>query len=215
MKISSKGLDLIKSFEGCSLTAYKALPTEKYYTIGYGHYGPEVKNGAIISKEGAELLLKSDLAKFEDKVNKYGKYNWSQNEFDALVSFAYNIGSIDQLTANGTRTKEQISEKILDYNRSGGVVIAGLTRRRKAEKELFDGGKETFPTLRKGSRGNDVLKLQSILVSKGYPLVMDGIYGQNTERAVISFQALHNDKTGYPLIKDGIVGKKTWEALMG
>lgn len=69
---------------------------------------------------------------------KYDKqYNWNQNELDALVSFCYNIGSIKQLTADGTRSKAVVASKILQYNKAGGKVYRGLTRRRKAERELF------------------------------------------------------------------------------
>ena len=139
MKISQTGLKLIKSFEGCQLTAYKAVSSEKYYTIGYGHYGADVTKGMKITQSRAEALLISDLAKFEAKVNKYqGKYNFNQNQFDALVSFAYNVGSIDGLTNNGKRTIAQISAKFSAYNKSGGKVLAGLTKRRAAEKKLFD-----------------------------------------------------------------------------
>ncbi len=139
MKISQTGLNLIKSFEGCRLVAYKAVSTEKYYTIGYGHYGADVTKGMRITQSKADALLASDLAKFETKVNKYqGKYNFNQNQFDALVSFAYNIGSIDGLTNYGKRTIAQISGKFAAYNKSGGKVLAGLTKRRAAEKKLFD-----------------------------------------------------------------------------
>lgn len=139
MKISQKGIDLIKSFEGCKLVAYKAVNTEKYYTIGYGHYGADVTKGMRITQSKADALLVSDLAKFEAKVEKYQKkYNFNENQFSALVSFAYNVGSIDQLTANGTRTIAQISSKFAAYNKSGGRVLTGLTKRRAAEKKLFD-----------------------------------------------------------------------------
>lgn len=139
MKISQTGLNLIKSFEGCKLVAYKAVSTEKYYTIGYGHYGADVTKGMRITQTRADALLVSDLAKFEAKVNKYQeKYNFNQNQFDALVSFAYNVGSIDGLTNNGKRTIAQISAKFAAYNKSGGKVLAGLTKRRAAEKKLFD-----------------------------------------------------------------------------
>lgn len=137
--LSSKGLNLIKSFEGCKLTAYKGLPTEKYYTIGYGHYGPDVKAGMKITEQQAEELLVQDCKKAIKNVNSFmSKYNFNQNQFDALVSFAFNIGSINQLTASGTRTLEQISSKIPAYNKSGGRVIVGLVKRRAKEKELFD-----------------------------------------------------------------------------
>lgn len=136
MKISKTGLDLIKSFEGCKLTAYKC--PAGVLTIGYGHTGKDVKENLKITKEKAEQLLASDLTTFEKKVDKYQeKYNWNQNEFDALVSFAYNVGNIDQLTQNGSRTKKEISEKMLLYNKAAGKELAGLTRRRKAEQELF------------------------------------------------------------------------------
>lgn len=146
MKTSQRGINLIKQFEGCRLQAYKPVATEKYYTIGYGHYGPDVAANAVISQMQADLFLIIDLEKFEKKVEKYNpKYNWTQNEFDALVSFAYNIGSIDQLTANGTRSKSQIAAKIPAYNKAGGKVLAGLTKRRNAEKALFTEGLEEMP----------------------------------------------------------------------
>ena len=146
MKISEKGINLIKKYEGCRLTAYKPVKTEKYWTIGYGHYGPDVKEGMVISQMQADMYLMLDLEKFEKKVEKYNtKYNWTQNEFDALVSFAFNIGSIDQLTANGTRTKKQIAEKIPAYNKAGGKVLAGLVKRRKDEAALFSEGLEEMP----------------------------------------------------------------------
>lgn len=137
-QISVNGLNLIKSFERCRLKAYKALSTEKFYTIGYGHYGADVLPNLRITQYQAELLLLKDLARFCAAVNKYDyKYKWTQNEFDALVSFAYNIGNIDQLTAKGTRTKSQIADKIPAYCKSGKKVIPGLVRRRAAERALF------------------------------------------------------------------------------
>lgn len=137
--LSPNGLNLIKSFEGCKLTAYKCLPSEMYYTIGYGHYGSDVTEGMKITKEKAEELLLQDCEKAIKNVNSFmSKYNFNQNQFDALVSFAFNVGSINQLTASGTRTLEQISSKITAYNKSGGRVIAGLVKRRAKEKELFD-----------------------------------------------------------------------------
>lgn len=138
MKTSDKGISLIISFEGFSPKACKCVPTEKYYTIGYGHYGKEVKATDTITKEKATELLKSDLAKFEKKVMKYDSiYHYNQNEFDALVSFAYNVGSIDGLTKNGTRTKAEISKCWTLYTKYGGRVLAGLVKRRDKEKKLF------------------------------------------------------------------------------
>ena len=135
MKTSQNGIDLIKKFEGCRLKAYKCAAG--VWTIGYGHTNG-VKSTNVITQEKAEELLKKDLEKYEKNVEKYnGKYGWNQNEFDALVSFAFNLGSIDKLTINGTRSRATIAEKMLAYNNAGGRVLAGLTERRKAERELF------------------------------------------------------------------------------
>lgn len=143
MKISEKGLKLIKEFEGCKLSAYQ--DSVGVWTIGYGTTnadkaitGTTICKGLRISQDTADVWLwKSVNNKYGPKVDKYSKYEWNQNEFDALTSFAYNIGSIDQLTATGSRTKEQIAKKILEYNKAGGKVLAGLTRRRQAEHNLF------------------------------------------------------------------------------
>lgn len=140
-KISQNGIDLIISFEGLSLKAYKPVSTEKYYTIGYGHYGSDVKKDMVIDKKKAIELLKNDCRKFENNVNKYQPhYNFNQNQYDAMVSFAYNIGSIDGLTKNGTRSIEEIEKAIPLYNKAGGKVLKGLTVRRNKELDLFKKG---------------------------------------------------------------------------
>ena len=137
--ISSNGVILIKSFEGFSRVACKALPTEKYLTIGYGHYGKDVKPNQTITESEAVKLLVKDLSGFVAKVNKYNrKYGFTQNEFDALVSFCYNVGNIDGLTKNGTRTKAQIADKFLAYSYSGGNYVKGLYNRRMKEQALFN-----------------------------------------------------------------------------
>ena len=139
MKINQKGLSLIKQCEGLRTHAYKALKSEKYYTIGYGHYGITDPNMTISEAEAEELLMK-DLIRYEEIVttanDKY-HYNFNENEFSALVSFAYNIGGVIQLTQNGKRTKAEIADAMLMYNKSGQWVIEGLKKRRKLERELF------------------------------------------------------------------------------
>jgi lysozyme len=140
MKTSNKGINLIKSYEGYRGTAYKC-PAGKY-TIGYGHTGrvdgKKIRAGTKITKTKGTELLKADLAKFEKMVNKYwNKYHWTQNEFDALVSFAYNVGSVRQLTALGMRSKATIVRKMVLYNKAAGKPLKGLTDRRKAEQKLF------------------------------------------------------------------------------
>lgn len=143
-KISKTGLNLIKEFEGCYLKAYK--DPVGVWTIGYGITnsdkaitGTTIKSGLSISQKTADEWLENSLnKKYTPLVLKYDdKYDWNQNELDALVSFAYNIGSIDQLTANGTRSRSTIASKILQYNKAGGNVLRGLTRRRQAEHDLF------------------------------------------------------------------------------
>jgi GH24 family phage-related lysozyme (muramidase) len=136
MKTSKKGLELIKKFEGLRLKSYKPVPTEEKYTIGYGHYG--VERGVTITEHEAEQYLIKDLARAENQVNKYNCiYSFNQNQFDALVSFAYNVGSIKQLTHEGTRTKAQIAKAFPLYNKSSGKILKGLCFRRAAEYQLY------------------------------------------------------------------------------
>ncbi len=136
MKTSQNGIKLLTGFEGCRLTAYKAVPTEPYYTIGYGHYGPDVKQGMKITFSMAEDYLKKDVTRFEAAIDRTG-LKLNQNQFDALVSFTYNCGegSLKSLIRN--RSLSQIADALLLYNKSGGKVYEGLNRRRKAERELF------------------------------------------------------------------------------
>lgn len=138
MTTSKNGIDLIKQFEGCRLKAYKALPSEQYYTIGYGHYGADVTAGMTISQADADEFLKRDLTKSEMYVEKTG-LKLNQNQFDALVSFTYNCGPGNLLKLVAGRTILQIGDAILKYNKAGGKVLKGLTRRREAERALFLG----------------------------------------------------------------------------
>lgn len=137
MKISDNGLNLVKSFESCKLKAYKCVSTEKYYTIGWGHYGVDVKADMVITQEQADSMLVSDIKKFEKYVNATG-LELNQNQFDALVSFTYNCGNANLKKLIINRTLSEISDALLLYNKSGGKALSGLVRRREAEKKLFD-----------------------------------------------------------------------------
>lgn len=142
MNLSQTGLHLIQSFEGCVLHSYKALPSEKYFTIGWGHYGSDVRDGQVISQAEADQLLKYDLRKYEYGVNNLLKVTVNQNQFDALVSFAYNCGleglRTSDLLAKVNKGDFQGAAKEFDrWVHSGGKVINGLVRRRNAEKNLF------------------------------------------------------------------------------
>lgn len=134
---SQTAIDMIKKFEGVRYEAYKATANEKYYTIGYGHYGITDPNLKITENEALDFLY-DDISQAESAVNKYMyKYNFNQNEFDALVCFAFNIGNINNLTDNGTRSRQAIASKMLEYCKSGGKTLKGLQTRRKAEHDLF------------------------------------------------------------------------------
>ena len=136
-KINKSGLNLIKKYEGCKLTSY--ICPAGVLTIGYGHTGKDVKQNQTITKNKAINLLKKDLARFERHVQSYNYiYEWTDNEFSALVSFAFNIGNIDQLTAYGTRTRSQIRSAMLKYVKANGKTLQGLVKRRKAELKLFN-----------------------------------------------------------------------------
>lgn len=208
MKISDNGLALIKSFEGCHLTAYKC--PAGVWTIGYGHT-KGVYEGMKITQSQADNFLREDCGKAEKNVMSFNdEYSWTQNEFDALVSFAYNIGSINQLTANGTRSKESIAVKMLEYNKGGGKVLTGLVRRRKAEQEMFlkKSTVKTERVLQFGMKGDDVTELQKALTLREYSLgKIDGDFGQKTKTAVLAFQK------DAGLTQDGKVGSKTRAAF--
>lgn len=135
-KASYRCLDLIKKYEGCRLTAY--LCPAGVWTIGYGHT-VGVTKGMKITKEKAQELLEKDVERFEKAVIHYDcVYGFTQNEFDALVSFAFNMGSITKLTDLGHRSRQAISAKIPEYCNAGGVKLPGLVKRRLEEQKLFD-----------------------------------------------------------------------------
>ena len=142
LNISSNGLKIIKKYEGCKLTAYKC--PAGVWTIGYGHT-KGVKQGMKITQAQADAYLESDCKTFVKAVNKYygtgkNKYNFNQNQFDALVSFTYNCGpgNLKTLLNGGKRSIAEISDAIPKYNKAGGVVLKGLSNRRADEKNLFD-----------------------------------------------------------------------------
>jgi GH24 family phage-related lysozyme (muramidase) len=145
MKTGERGLKLIKEFEGCKLTAY--ICPAGVWTIGIGSTrysdGSAVKRGQTLANEEAALLLLSKtLASYEHAVNAI-KVDLTQNEFDALVSLTYNIGARN--LANSTlvkmlkagNPKSEIALQFLRWDKAGGKPLAGLTRRRNAEAELF------------------------------------------------------------------------------
>ena len=144
MKTSEEGLQLIKAFEGLRLTAYKPVATEKHFTIGYGHYGADVKKDMQITERQAVELLKMDVTAAEKVLNDMN-VNFAQRQFDALVSWIFNLGAG---AFNGSTLKkkivaraddEAICAEIVKWVYAGGKPLTGLKRRRVAEANLFIG----------------------------------------------------------------------------
>ena len=143
MKIDKYGEKLIKQFESCKLFAYKADKSEKYYTIGWGHYGADVGKNAIITKETADKLFRNDIKYFESCVNSCLKVKITQSMFNALVSFTYNVGygAFKNSTLLKYVNKSQFkkaSNEFKKWNKCGGKVLNGLVKRRLLEKTEFE-----------------------------------------------------------------------------
>ena len=140
MNISQTGIDLIKQFEGCKLEAYQC--SAGVWTIGYGHTGSDVTKGRKITLTEAESLLKQDLIVHCNNVSKLVKVSLNQNQFDALVSFIYNIGinAFKNSTMLKYLNKGEFYAAAKEFDRwiyAGGKVSEGLKNRRTAEKTLF------------------------------------------------------------------------------
>lgn len=144
MQTSDKGIALIKEFEGCKLTAYQ--DSVGVWTIGYGWTQPvdgkPICAGMTIKQETAERLLKTGLVSYESDVSRLVKVGLSQGQFDALVSFTYNLGSRSLSTSTLLRKLNAgdyagAADEFLRWNKAGGKVLNGLTRRREAERALF------------------------------------------------------------------------------
>ena len=141
MKIGSTGVDLIKHFESCKLTAYQ--DSVGIWTIGWGHTG-SVKKGDIWTQGEADNILLNDLDKFEGYVNQYVKVPLTQNKFDALVSWTFNLGpgnlkSSTMLTKLNEKKYDEVPSQMKRWNKAGGKVLHGLERRRNAEAAMFSG----------------------------------------------------------------------------
>ncbi|HZW54277.1 MAG TPA: lysozyme [Candidatus Elarobacter sp.] len=145
-QINQAGLDLIKSFEGYARQVAGSTDVKAYqdvvgiWTIGYGHTGRDVHEGLRITQAQAENLLRGDLATAERIVLNAVKVSLSDNEYAALVSFVFNTGSLPGTTLLrllNAGDRAGAADQFLRWNKAGGSVVAGLTRRRKAERELF------------------------------------------------------------------------------
>lgn len=214
-RIGQAGLDLIKQYEGCRLAAYRCAAG--VWTIGYGHTAG-VHSGMTITQAQADAYLQQDIAKFEGYVNNPAYVpiteQLNQNQFDALVSFAFNLGAGNLRKLCKGRTAAQIAQAMTQYCKANGKVLAGLRRRRAAEQALFNKPVSAatpaqnqntedynMKTIKKGSKGNAVKVWQIIIGAAA-----DGIFGSGTESATKIWQSNHG------LAADGVVGKMNWKA---
>lgn len=142
MKLSQRGIDLIKQFEGYSSKAYPDPATGGApWTIGYGTT-KGVKPGMVITAEQAEKMLRDDVAKFESGVSSLITAPTTQGQFDAMVSLAYNIGlgnfgKSTLLKKHNARCYTCAADQFRVWNRAAGKVMNGLTKRRAAEREVY------------------------------------------------------------------------------
>lgn len=140
MRTSIEGQHLIEHFEGLRLKAYQDIVG--VWTIGYGHTGKDVHPGMHITQKYAEHLLRDDLMKAERAVKHYYNKPITQGQFDALVSFTYNLGAG---ALHGSTLMRKMNAEDFDgaanefhkWNHAGGREIVGLTRRREEERVRF------------------------------------------------------------------------------
>lgn len=143
MKISEKGIEFIIKEEGEVLTAY--ICPAGVWTIGVGHTGKDIKKGMKITKEQSRELLKLDIKRFEDIVNKSIKVSLKQHEFDALVSFAFNIGErafsksalVNKI--NSSASLKEIEAQFRRWIYGNGRILPVLQKRREREIKLYKG----------------------------------------------------------------------------
>ena len=136
-----EGLALIKKFEGCELEAYQC--SAGVWTIGYGHT-KDVVEGMTITQEEAEQMLVDELHEYESYIDKYVTVALNQNQFDALVSWVYNLGPANlkastMLKVLNDGKYEDVPYQMKRWNKAGGKVLDGLVRRREAEALLYQG----------------------------------------------------------------------------
>lgn len=154
MRTSTNGIAFIHHFESCRLVAYPDPGSKdgRPWTIGWGHTGPEVKRGLVWTQAQADATFVQDLAVIEAGIQRLVKVPLTQGQFDALVSFAYNVGLDENRNGKAEGIGESTllrklnvkdyagaAEQFLRWNKNDGFVMPGLTKRRAAEKNLFLG----------------------------------------------------------------------------
>lgn len=141
MQISEEGKNLIKKFEGCELEAYKCAAG--VWTIGYGHIKTAVE-GMKIDQATANELFDEEIVEYENYVNTAVTVPLSQNQFDAIVSWVFNLGNGNLLSSTMLKVINSgdhagVPAQIKRWNKAGGKVLEGLIRRREAEALLYEG----------------------------------------------------------------------------
>lgn len=192
MRVSEKGIELIKEFEGCSLKAYYC--PSGVLTIGYGHT-KNVYEGQVITKKDAEELLKLDLINYSIADN-YGQFN--QNQFDALTSFAFNcgIGALKEVIKSGNITKQMA----LYINGNNGP-LEGLVRRRKAEIKLFNTPVDVKPNYKTYKELGQATVLPNVLNVRSEPNTnKNNIVAQYYKGEIFNYNEVHITN-GYVWVK--------------
>ena len=139
MKIGTKGLEMITHFEGLELNAYQCAAG--VWTIGYGH-NKGVQKGMVISEDTANEMLVEELNEYENYINTLVNVELNQNQFDAMVSWVYNLGGGNLKASTLLKVLNAgdyagVPAQMMRWNKAGGKVLEGLTRRRQAEADLF------------------------------------------------------------------------------
>lgn len=197
MNTSKAGLDLIKQFEGLRLKAYKC-PAD-VWTIGYGHTSaagqPAVKSGMSITEAQANKILAADLGQYEDAINNSVKVDLTQNQFDALVSFVYNVGIgafqkstlLKKLNAN---QYDAVPGELMKWTKGGGKELPGLVRRRRAEAALWRGVNDDAPIKQDARIEPDAPKPPKTMVQskEGNAAILTGVASGATAAAEVSRQ---------------------------
>ena len=143
--ISNNGLKFTAAFEQFRGTAYRATPAEKYLTIGYGHYGSDVKEGQKITEGPALILLNRDMAAVVKAVDAVAHPSLTQAQFDAVVDLVFNAGPgvIAQNTGTGQALRagdvKTLRAKLALFINQNGKPVLGLRRRVAGRLALFDG----------------------------------------------------------------------------
>lgn len=216
MKINHKGIELIKLYEGCVLQAYPDPGTGREpWTIGFGHT-QGVKPGMKITQQQAEQFLCQDLAEFEQAIADLVKVPLNENQFSALCSWVYNCG-INALATSTLLKKlnagdyNAAADELLKWDKAAGKKLAGLTRRREAERSLF-----LLPcSVLEGGKGILVAEVDTLL--KVRPVQSAQLVGPNEKAAIGADSQLpllaykqEGDHIKLTLDGKGFGGKTSW-----